>query len=87
MANYEKREYDKAIADFSEAIKREPNHADAYYNRGNAYCDNIDFAEAIADFSMAIKLKPEYADAHGYRADLYYYNTISNWILFNMHVA
>lgn len=26
VANYEKREYDKAIANFSEVIKREPNH-------------------------------------------------------------
>lgn len=31
IAYYKKREYDKAIADFSEVIKREPNHADAYY--------------------------------------------------------
>ena len=70
IAYYEKREYDKAIAEFSEVIKRNPNHVDAYYNRGNAYWDKVDFDEAIADFSMAVKLEPEYAEAHGYRADL-----------------
>lgn len=30
IAYYKKREYDKAIADFSEVIKRKSNNADAY---------------------------------------------------------
>ncbi|MCY3740628.1 MAG: tetratricopeptide repeat protein [Candidatus Poribacteria bacterium] len=51
IAYYEKREYDKAIADFSEVIKRNSDHADAYYNRGNAYCDEVDCDKAIADYT------------------------------------
>ena len=43
IAYYKKREYDKAIADFSEVIKRDPHFAEAYYNRGNAYWDKVDF--------------------------------------------
>ena len=58
IAYYKKREYDKAIADFSEVIERDSNHAESYYNRGNAYCDNVDFDEAIADYTKAIELKP-----------------------------
>ena len=47
IASYEKREYDKAIADFSEVIERDPSHADAYYNRGNAYRDKVDFGHVL----------------------------------------
>ena len=49
IAYYKKREYGKAIAAFSEVIKREPAHSAAYYNRGNAYCDELDFEKAIVD--------------------------------------
>ena len=43
---YKKRECDKAITNFSEIIKRELDHADAYYNHGNAYRDKVDFGQA-----------------------------------------
>lgn len=32
IAYYKKRDYDKAIAAFSEVVKRKPDHADAYRN-------------------------------------------------------
>ena len=33
----EKGEYDKAIADYNQALTIDPKDADAYYNRGNAW--------------------------------------------------
>jgi lipoprotein NlpI len=51
-------ELDKAIADYGEAIAREPNHPDAYANRGIAYRINGDLAKAIADYGEVLRLNP-----------------------------
>jgi tetratricopeptide (TPR) repeat protein len=52
---------DKAIADFTEAIRLDPKAADAYYNRGNAYGHKGDTEKAKADFDQAKRLgyKPQ----------------------------
>ena len=64
-------EYDKAIADYSEAIKLKTNYAKAYYNRGNAYRDKVDFDKAISDYTIAIELNPDYAEVYYNRGKLY----------------
>jgi lipoprotein NlpI len=51
-------ELDKAIADYSEAISREPDHPDAYTNRGIAYRIKGDLAKAIADYGEVLRLNP-----------------------------
>ena len=40
-----------AIADYTKAIKLNPNYADAYYNRGVAKSNLQDYDGAIADFN------------------------------------
>ena len=45
----DKGDYDRAIADFDQAIQLKPDYADAYYNRGIAYHDKGDYDRAIAD--------------------------------------
>ena len=52
-------EYDKAIADYTEAIHLDPTDAQAYNNRGIAYVDKSDLDNAIADHTTAIRLGPE----------------------------
>jgi len=37
MAFLERQEYDKAINDFTVAIRLDPNYVPAYVSRGNAY--------------------------------------------------
>ena len=49
---------DKAIADYTEAIRLDPKYAEAYCNRGIAYGKKGDHDEAIADFTAAIQIDP-----------------------------
>ena len=73
LAYYEKGDLDRAIADYSEAIRLDPKYAYAYNNRGNAYYDKGDHDRAIADYSEAIRLDPKYAQAYFNRGVAYLY--------------
>ena len=55
-AYQEKTEYDKALADYAEAIRLNPNLARAYYRRGTAYEKMGEKAKAEEDFAQAKKL-------------------------------
>jgi lipoprotein NlpI len=44
-----KGNFDRAIADFSEAIRLDPNYAEVYYLRGVTYGNKGDLDRAIAD--------------------------------------
>jgi tetratricopeptide (TPR) repeat protein len=63
MAFLERQEYDKAINDFTEAIRLDPNVAIIYFNRGNAYYDRGNLDKASNDYNEAIRLNPNFARA------------------------
>ena len=65
------RDYDSAIADYSQAIRLDPNFALAFRNRGNAYEDKKDYDHALADFTTAVQLNPKDAAAYGQRGLVY----------------
>jgi hypothetical protein len=48
---------------YDEAIRLNPDHAEAFYERGTARREKGDFEGALQDFDEAIRLKPDYADA------------------------
>jgi tetratricopeptide (TPR) repeat protein len=52
------KEYDKAIEDYSEAIRLDPNNAAAFFGRGNIYAAKRDCQKSIDDFTEAIRLNP-----------------------------
>jgi tetratricopeptide (TPR) repeat protein len=60
----QKRDWDKAIADCTEAIQLDPKLAMAYNMRGLAYDQKHEWDNAIADCSEAIRLDPKYAAAY-----------------------
>jgi tetratricopeptide (TPR) repeat protein len=53
-----KKQYDRAIAEFDKAITLNPKHANAYGNRGYAYEKLGQRDKAIADFRKVIELRP-----------------------------
>ena len=78
---------DKAIRDYNEAIRLDPNNVAAYCNRGNAYSFRAllwrsegdydkairDFDKAIRDFDEAIRLDPKNVAAYCGRGDVWDY--------------
>ena len=67
-----RKDYDKAISDFDEAIRLDPNYTLAYCNRGNTYSDHGYFDKAISDYNEAIRLDPNYTLAYYDRGNAYY---------------
>jgi len=61
----------KAIEYLNEAIKLNPDLAQAYNNRGNAYGNLGQHQQAITDYNEAIRLKPDYANAYSNRGIAY----------------
>src|SRR5262249_13545544 len=57
-AYFQLGEPDKAVADFSQALKLDPKHVRAWNNRGNAYMKLGQLDKAVADYSQAIELVP-----------------------------
>jgi tetratricopeptide (TPR) repeat protein len=66
-ANNLKGDPDRAIADYDEALRLEPELAMAYNNRGVAWRDKGDKEHALADFSAAVRLDPDLAIALEHR--------------------
>ena len=61
----------RAISDYDEAIRLNPQSALAYNNRGVAYRGQGDLARAISDYDEAIRLNPQYALAYNNRGVAY----------------
>jgi tetratricopeptide (TPR) repeat protein len=66
-----RREFDRAIAAYAEAIRLDPKYAPAYAGRGFAYHIEGDLEHAIADYSAALKLEPRFYVVY-YRRGLAY---------------
>ena len=54
---------DPAIAQYVQALKAQPNSAQAHFNLGVARTRRGQLDEAIGEFQQALKLKPNYAAA------------------------
>ena len=68
--------HDRAIADFTAAIRLAPQDAEAYYNRGLVYQDQGHYELAIRDFDQAVTLAPHDPNAHYFRGAAYmFYGT------------
>src|SRR5215471_13060878 len=66
-----KGDYDRAVEDYDQSIKLDPNYARAFNNRGVAYQKKGEYDRAIDDFDQSIKLNPQNVSAFGNRAQTY----------------
>ncbi len=71
-----KREYDRAIADYNEAIRLDPKFTAAYTNRGIAWRSKGEYDRAVADYSEAIRLDPK--NIYSYNARAWIWATCPN---------
>jgi tetratricopeptide (TPR) repeat protein len=65
-------EYDKAITDFSKAIKLNPKNAIFYNNLDVSYYDLHEFNKAVDAYSRAIYIDSNMSAAYSNRASAYY---------------
>jgi Tfp pilus assembly protein PilF len=59
--------YDLALADYSEAIRRQPDNVGAHASRALVYLVQKQFDAAIADYSALIRLQPKEGDHYANR--------------------
>jgi tetratricopeptide (TPR) repeat protein len=52
----------RAIQNYDQSIKLNPNSAPAFDSRGDAYHTKGDYDRAIQDYDRAIKLRPDHPD-------------------------
>lgn len=64
--------YDKAIADYSRAIRLKPDD-EVHYNRGEAYFKQQQYRRAIKDFTRAIRFNRKMANAYYNRGTSYFH--------------
>ena len=66
------RDYDKAIADYTAAIRLRPHVTVDYSARGWVYAQKGDYDNAIADYTEVIGLNPKDGEAYYDRGSAYY---------------
>jgi hypothetical protein len=71
LASLIRKEYDKAIGDFTEAIRLEPNNTLAYFNRGLAYDNTGNYEKAVSDYTEAIRFDSDFVPSYFNRGIAY----------------
>ena len=57
---FDKQDFDRAIAEYNEAVRLDSKHILAFYSRGQAYMKKKDYDRAISDYTEAIRLDPTF---------------------------
>jgi tetratricopeptide (TPR) repeat protein len=63
--------YDRAIVDFTRALRLDPKLALAYYNRSSTFSKKGEHERGLADYNRALRLDPKIATAHYNRVIAY----------------
>ena len=63
LTHYHKKEYDKAIEYYKNALEIDPKYVAACYDIGYIYKEKKEYAKAIEYYNKALEINPDYADA------------------------
>ena len=66
-----RKEWQKAIADLTQAIKLDSSYIDAYRMRGPLYANEKQYDKAISDMTEIVRLQPEDYSSYSQRALIY----------------
>jgi lipoprotein NlpI len=69
---FSKKQYYKAIEQFTKVLGRNSSHIEAYNFRGSAYFATMQYTSAIRDFTKAIRLAPDSASLYINRGKSYF---------------
>jgi lipoprotein NlpI len=78
---------DRAITDFSEAIRLDPGNPDTFVSRGSAYSAKGDLARAMANFDDVLRIDPINVRAYFNRGLLNFYSRSGDAALDDLHQA
>ena len=62
----------KEVAEYKEALRIDPNFAEAHFNLGVAYQEKGKLKEAIAEYQKTLEIYPNYLEAHNNLGILYF---------------
>ncbi len=68
---FDKRDYQRAVAEFDAATKREPANAEARYWLGRAHLEQGQYEKALQNFEEAIRIQPATTEAYLHAAAAY----------------
>ena len=71
LAFLNRKQYDEAIGDFTDAIRVDPTYTLAYFNRGLAYDNKGNYDKAVSDYTEAIGLDPSFLPSYFNRGIAY----------------
>jgi len=71
-AAYAGQKYEEAIANFAQAIQKNPDSAKAYVNRGNSHYNLKEYEAALTDYTHALRLNPNAIKAFVNRGNVRY---------------
>ncbi len=69
---YQQQDYKQAIANFTEALKKNPQYVKGYVNLGNARYNLNDYEGALANYNQALRLNDQEVKAYVNRGNVYY---------------
>jgi tetratricopeptide (TPR) repeat protein len=67
----DRADFDRAMADYEQALRADPQSAMAYYNRGLSFRHQGKYALALADYDRSIQLNPNFAPAYNNRGNVH----------------
>jgi tetratricopeptide (TPR) repeat protein len=69
---YDRQVYDSAIYYYRIAIENDPDNADLYLERGNAFLNSDQGDSALMDYDQALTIQPAYEEAFHNKSIIYY---------------